>query len=60
MKDELFGDLLTSVKKAGAIRRGEQTAERTSHYRGKALVEMRERRETVWSLGQAAEQLEKS
>lgn len=57
MRDELFNDLLASVEEAGAIRRGEQPAERTMYYKGKVLVEIQERGETTWSLNQAAEDL---
>jgi len=57
MKDELFNDLLKSVEEAGAIRRGETPAERVSVFKGKVLVEIREKGTTVWSLDQAAVQL---
>jgi len=57
MKDELFNDLLKSVEEAGAIRRGEAPAERVSVFKGKVLVEIREKGETVWSLDQAATEL---
>lgn len=54
MRDDLFDDLLESVDEAGAVRRGERPAERTAHYDGKVLVEVRERGEIVWSLDEAA------
>ncbi len=60
MKNDLFNDLLNSVEEAGAIRRGEQAAERTSIYKGKVLIEIRERDTTVWTLGQAAGELRKN
>jgi putative transcriptional regulator len=59
MKEELFNDLLESVEEAGAIRRGEQPAEKVSVYKGKVLVEVREQDETVWALGEAAEELQR-
>jgi putative transcriptional regulator len=57
MKDDLFNELLKSVEQAGSIRRGETTAERVYVYKGKVLVEIREKGRIVWSLDQAAEKL---
>ena len=57
MKDDLFNELLKSVEQAGSIRRGETPAERVSVYKGKVLVEIREKGRIVWSLDQAAEKL---
>jgi putative transcriptional regulator len=57
MKDDLFNELLNSVEQAGSIHRGEMPAERVSVYKGKVLIEIREKGNVVWSLEQAAEQI---
>ncbi|MDA0893079.1 MAG: helix-turn-helix domain-containing protein [Proteobacteria bacterium] len=57
MKDDLFNELLKSVEQAGSIRRDETPAERVSVYKGKVLIEIREKGGVVWSLDQAAEKL---
>ncbi len=53
MHTELFDELLSSVREAGAIRRGEKLPSRQFRYAGPVLVEVEEEGEVTWRIGSA-------
>ena len=57
MQDELFNDLIGSIREAGAIRRGERLPSRRFRYEGSILVEIEEAGQITWRIEEAIEDL---
>ena len=57
MQDELFNDLIGSIREAGAIRRGELLPSRRFRYEGPILVEIEEAGQITWRIEEAIEDL---
>ena len=57
MQDELFNDLIGSIREAGAIRRGEHLPSRRFRYEGPILVEIEEAGQVTWRIEEAIEDL---
>ncbi len=57
MQDELFNDLIGSIREAGAIRRGERLPSRRFRYEGSILVEIEEAGQITWRIDEAVEDL---
>ena len=57
MQDELFNDLISSIREAGAIRRGERLPSRRFQYEGLILVEIEEAGQITWRIEDAIEDL---